>query len=40
MIFIYHSPNTLEHTRISLKYMVNEHVFMNLVSLNDRSSPR
>jgi hypothetical protein len=29
-----HSTCTLDHTLILLKYMVNEHVFMNLVSFN------
>ena len=36
---IMHSTNTLEHTLIILKCMVNEHVFMNLVSLSKISSP-
>ena len=37
--FFYHSPNTLEHTLIFLKCMVNEHVFMNLISINKKFNP-
>jgi hypothetical protein len=31
---IIHRTNTLEHALIFLKYMVNEHVFINLVALS------
>ena len=36
--FSYHSTNTLENTLIFLKCMVNEHVFMSLVSLGIKFS--
>ena len=39
MRLFYHSTSTLQHALISLKCMVNEHVFMNLVSLNKYFSP-
>ena len=35
----YHSKSILEHALIFLKCMVNEHVFMNLVSLNKSFNP-
>ena len=34
-----HSTNTLEHALILLKGMINEHVFMNLVSLAKMFQP-
>ena len=37
----YHSTNTLEiFFNFFLKHMVNEHVFINLVSLGKKFSPR
>ena len=36
---ILHPTNTLEHTLLILKYMINEHVFMTLVSLNKNFNP-
>ena len=37
---IMHSTNILEHTLISLKCLVNEHAFINLVPLNKKSNPQ
>ena len=37
--FGYHSMNTLDHTLIFLVCMVNEDVFMNLVSLKSKVQP-
>ena len=34
-----HYANTLEHALISLKSMINKHVFMNLKSLNNNFNP-
>ena len=34
-----HSTNTLERALILWKYMINEHVIMNLMSLNKNSTP-
>ena len=39
-ILFYHSTSTSEHAPIFLKCMVDEHVFMKLVSLNEKSRPR
>ena len=39
VMFFNHFANTLEHTLIFMKYMVNEHVFMNLVLLSKTLSP-
>ena len=38
--FFYHSTSTSEHAPIFLKCMVDEYVFMKLVSLNEKSRPR
>ena len=37
--FLYQSTRTLEHALIFSKCMVDEHVFVNLVSLNKNFSP-
>ena len=37
--FVCHSTSTLEHAPSFLKCMVNEHEFMNLVSLSQLCSP-
>ena len=36
---ITHTTNTLDHALIFLKCMVNEHVFMNLISLGQKFQP-
>ena len=38
-IKIMHSTKTLEHVLIILRCMINEHVFMNILSLNKFSNP-
>ena len=37
--FFYHSINTLEHTLIFMKCMINEHVFKNFMSLSNKIQP-
>ena len=39
IIYFSLSTNTLEHTLIFLKAMINKHVFMNLISLGEKFSP-
>ena len=36
---LYHSTNILEHASILLKFLVNKHVFMKLLSLSKKLSP-
>ena len=38
ILFFHHSTSTLQHAIIFLKFKINEHIFMNLVSLSKNSN--
>lgn len=37
---VYHSTNASKYTLVFLKYVINEHVFMNLVSMTKYFQPQ